>query len=114
VIVAEDLTGAAVDEARRLVHDNGTVAVIAPAALIHELTEALASSGLPFGQLGEPVSVHAATSVKGLEFDAVVVVEPSAIAADAPKGLRLLYVALTRPTRHLTVIHRAPLPPALS
>ncbi len=49
----------------------------------------------------------------GLEFDAVVVVEPAAIVEESPQGLRALYVALTRPTRRLAVIHTRPLPPAL-
>ena len=114
VITADDLVAAAVDEAARLVADNGTVAVIAPSPMLAELTKALTDSGLPFGELGEPVTLHAAPAVKGLEFDAVVVVEPAAIVDDAPRGLRLLYVALTRPTRHLSVVHRAPLPRAMS
>ena len=46
---------------------------------------------------------------KGMEFDAVVVVEPAAILA-ASHGPGLLYVALTRSTDRLTVLHTAPLP----
>ena len=55
-----------------------------------------------------PVSV-----VKGLELDGVVVVEPAAMVADEQQGLRALYVALTRATRRLTVVHSAELPPAM-
>jgi ATP-dependent exoDNAse (exonuclease V) beta subunit len=40
-------------------------------------------------------------------------VEPAAIAGHDGRGLRLLYVALTRPTRHLSVLHARPLPRAL-
>ncbi|MGW7042021.1 AAA family ATPase [Streptomyces avermitilis] len=58
----------------------------------------------------ESVSVLTADEAKGLEFDHVVVVEPSAVAADTPAGLRRLYVALTRCTQSLTVVHRRPLP----
>ena len=47
---------------------------------------------------------------KGLEFDAVIVVEPAEIVASEPAGLRALFVALTRPTRSLTVVHARPLP----
>jgi DNA helicase IV len=47
---------------------------------------------------------------KGLEFDAVVVVEPAAIAGDTARGLRLLYVALTRAVQELVVVHAQPLP----
>ena len=46
--------------------------------------------------------------VKGLEFDHVVVVEPALI-AEGETGLRELYVALTRPTRTLVVVHAHPL-----
>ncbi|HKY67760.1 MAG TPA: ATP-binding domain-containing protein, partial [Acidimicrobiales bacterium] len=51
---------------------------------------------------------------KGLEFDAVVVVEPAAIAGDSARGLRLLYVALTRAVQELVVVHAHPLPTGLS
>lgn len=51
--------------------------------------------------------------MKGLEFDHVIVVEPVAIAATKPSGLQQLYVALTRPTQSLTVLHERVLPQAL-
>jgi len=56
------------------------------------------------------VTVVEATAAKGLEFDAVVVVEPAAIAGDDARGLRLLYVAMTRPIQHLSMVHSQPLP----
>ncbi|WP_406337686.1 HelD family protein [Streptomyces sp. NBC_00649] len=60
---------------------------------------------------GHPeVAVLTADEVKGLEFDHVVVVEPAAIVNDEPVGPRRLYVALTRCTQSLTVIHHRPLP----
>ena len=51
-------------------------------------------------------------AAKGLEFDHVIVVEPALIAA-REQGLRELYVALTRPTTTLVVLHARPLPPEL-
>jgi len=60
-----------------------------------------------------PVTVVDAVAVKGLEFDAVVVVEPAAIAGNDARGLRLLYVAMTRPIQHLSIVHAEPLPPLL-
>jgi DNA helicase IV len=60
------------------------------------------------------ITVVAATAVKGLEFDEVVVVEPGDIAGTDARGLRLLYIALTRPIQHLSIVHALPLPPALS
>ena len=41
----------------------------------------------------------------------MIVVEP-ALVADRHQGLRELYVALTRPTRTLVVLHARPLPPS--
>ena len=43
-------------------------------------------------------------NAKGLEFDAVVVVGPDEIVAESPGGIRVLYVALTRPTQRLITI----------
>jgi DNA helicase IV len=56
----------------------------------------------------------APSQTKGLEFDAVLVVEPARILADGPRGAAELYVALTRATQRLGVLHRDPLPQALN
>ncbi|MFI9504162.1 RNA polymerase recycling motor ATPase HelR [Nocardia sp. NPDC052566] len=56
----------------------------------------------------------AASETKGLEYDAVLVVDPDRILADGPRGAAELYVALTRATQRLGVVHRSPLPPSLS
>ncbi len=53
------------------------------------------------------------TEAKGLEFDSVIVVEPAGIVA-RPHGLNLLYVAVTRPTQRLVVVHHDPLPEPLA
>ena len=108
----------------------GRVAVLGPAVMLPELTRALADAGLdpvdprdPAGSgLGAGLVVLPADETNGLEFDSVIVVEPSLVAAvsDEPagegppvattRGLRTLYVALTRPTKRLTVVHAEPLP----
>lgn len=54
------------------------------------------------------------SQTKGLEFDAVLVVEPDRILADGPRGAAELYVALTRATQRLGVLHHGPLPRALT
>ncbi|MFR9772611.1 RNA polymerase recycling motor ATPase HelR [Nocardia sp. SC052] len=56
----------------------------------------------------------AAAETKGLEYDAVLVVEPERILADGPRGAAELYVALTRATQRLGVLHQGPLPQALT
>jgi hypothetical protein len=60
-----------------------------------------------------PVVVLGADEVKGLEFDCVVVVEPAQIVAEAEHGLRSLFVALTRCTNRLAIVHAEPLPEVL-
>ncbi|MEU0570982.1 ATP-binding domain-containing protein [Nonomuraea sp. NPDC005983] len=68
----------------------------------------------PESDLEAPVVVLTVTQAKGLEFDAVVVVDPSGILAQSPRGVQDLYVAVTRATRRLTVVHEGDLPPMLS
>ena len=58
-------------------------------------------------QWDEQVSVCGTETVKGLEFDAVVVVEPGRIADNAPSrpvAASDLYVAMTRPTQRLVIV----------
>jgi DNA helicase IV len=108
----------------------GRVAVLAPAVMLQELARWLSDAGLdatdprdPAGDgLAAGLVLLPADETNGLEFDSVIVVEPSLIASvgdepagEAPpvtttRGLRTLYVALTRPTRRLTVLHADPLP----
>ncbi|MBX6387927.1 MAG: ATP-binding domain-containing protein [Frankia sp.] len=59
------------------------------------------------------VAVLTVADSKGLEFDAVILLEPAALLAGPTRGLADLYVALTRATRTLTVLHTGDLPPAL-
>ncbi len=61
----------------------------------------------------EVVSVLPAAQAKGMEYDHVLVVEPATIADRGPAGLRQLYIALTRSTQSLAVLHASPLPAAL-
>ncbi|MEU5883216.1 ATP-binding domain-containing protein [Spirillospora sp. NPDC047279] len=57
------------------------------------------AAGLP-----ERVQVLDVLEAKGLEFDAAVIVAPETVAAQSPRGLRVLYVAVSRATQRLTVI----------
>ncbi|MGV9267309.1 HelD family protein [Kitasatospora sp. NPDC003701] len=63
--------------------------------------------------LDSPVVLMTAAQSKGLEFDAVLVVEPSEILAAHTRGGNDLYVALTRATKSLGVIHSRELPEML-
>ncbi|WP_142103062.1 HelD family protein [Pseudonocardia cypriaca] len=63
--------------------------------------------------LTAPVVVLPVSAAKGLEFDAVIVVEPAELLAESPRGRGDLYVALTRATQRLAVVHAEPLPAML-
>jgi DNA helicase IV len=75
-------------------------------------------AGVALQSVPSGVTVVSPPEAKGLEFDAVIVVEPAkfvpATGDEHRAGLRLLYVALTRAVQTLTIVHREPLPPALS
>jgi DNA helicase IV len=60
------------------------------------------------------VAVLTVADSKGLEFDAVLLVEPGALLTGPTRGLADLYVALTRATRQLTVVHTGDLPDVLA
>ena len=70
---------------------------------------------------GADLVVLGAEGANGLEFDAVVVAQPAQIASRGssdpsvvtPRGLRTLYVAMTRPTRRLAIVASEALPDTL-
>jgi len=93
----------------------GSVAVIVPRLLVDAVSDAFVARGIEHGRatrhgLDSQITVVAVGLVKGLELDASVVVEPASIVDDEAQGLRALYVALTRSTKRLAVVHARPLP----
>ena len=60
--------------------------------------------------LNRAVAVLTPQESKGLEFDAVVVVEPQRIVDEIARGAAALYVAMTRPTQRLHLVTTAGLP----
>lgn len=123
-LATESALAAAAERDRLAENDGGKTAVIAPAELLARLAEALAapfadgheqlSSSDARALLDAPLAVLSTDAARGLEFDSVVIVEPSLLVAEHPHGLRALYVALTRTTRRLVIVHSAPLPPSLA
>jgi DNA helicase IV len=79
---------------------DGRLAVIAPASRLASL-DGLAGDE---PDLDGPVAVLTVRRAKGLEFDAVIVVDPDGIVAESPRGRSDLYVALTRATQRLGVL----------
>jgi DNA helicase IV len=108
---AEDLprtVADAVAEAREPARAGGRLAVVAPAGLLPALAGALpdASWGTE-PDLTAPVVLLAPQQAKGLEFDTVIVAEPDLIRSGSARGLNDLYVALTRATQQLGLVHTA-------
>ena len=95
----EHLLAEAYREAARLAETDGLLALIVP--------EELYDSALAAASLYDDVPLLTPRQAKGLEFDHVVVVEPALV------DLRELYVALSRPTKTLVVVHARPLPRGL-
>ncbi|WP_084796280.1 HelD family protein [Pseudonocardia asaccharolytica] len=90
----------------------GRVAVLAPAGRVAALRGCLPGFAGE-DDLEAPVVVLPIMAAKGLEFDSVVLVEPAEVLAGSPRGVNDLYVALTRATQRLTVVHTDELPPVL-
>lgn len=94
---------------------SGNVAVITPDDMAPSIVEAFSSRGVSVGSatkdgLDKPITIVPVGLVKGLEVDVSVVVEPAEIVSSMPQGDRSLYVALTRSTKHLMIVHSKPLP----
>jgi DNA helicase IV len=104
LVQADDPLAAAYEEAAALAGEDGLLAVIAPASQRGEGSASLFDD--------TRAAVLTAREAKGMEFDHVIVVEPAQIVEEAVEGqgLRELYVALTRPTTTLVVVHSRPLP----
>lgn len=93
----------------------GRFAAIASKGSAQDLRDAVASEVAARGleDLADRLDVHSVESVKGLEFDACVVVDPASILSASARGAGDLYVALTRSTQRLTVLHHGDLPDAM-
>ncbi|HLL37919.1 MAG TPA: UvrD-helicase domain-containing protein [Streptomyces sp.] len=108
VRATDDLPGAVAKAVGELTPAEGRLAVIAPRALHRSLAARL--DGVTAGaepDLTRTVVLLDPRQAKGLEFDSVLVVEP------ARYGTSDLYVALTRATQRLGVLHTGALPEGL-
>jgi DNA helicase IV len=108
--LAEQLPALVAEEAAAV--GNGRVAVLGPEARVVELRKLVPAAS--DDDLDAPVTVLTVSQVKGLEFDAVVLVDPAAILTESPHGLNDLYVALTRTTNRLCIVHPGMLPDVLN
>jgi DNA helicase IV len=98
---------------------DGRLAVIVPADRLDELGEAV-TTAVPAAAIGDepdlerPVVVLTVHQAKGLEFDSVIIGDPAGILAESPRGHNDLYVALTRATQRLGVVHPGVVPDVLA
>jgi DNA helicase IV len=100
-------------------HRHRLTGVVAPPALHESLSEALSEVGLAavdhVHELGhDDVPLFGPETVKGLEFDGVVVVNPHEILDGTTRGARLLYVAMTRAVQELAFVSSAPAPTVIA
>ena len=96
----------------------GNVAVICPRSLYRSVVDGFTEAGVDIGSAARDGLDHQITAVpvnlvKGLEVDVGIVVEPSLILAEEPQGYRSLYVAMTRATKRIALVHAQPLPEIL-
>jgi hypothetical protein len=124
------LTALLTSTVRAAVTGVGSVGVITPDALLGRVVDTLSAAGIAHVVLGdEPATgpdlqvefdakldVVPASLAKGLEFDHVVLLDPSGVVAgeaDRVTGLRRLYVCLTRAVTSLRIVHGTALPEEL-
>ncbi|MDI6101568.1 AAA family ATPase [Actinoplanes sp. NEAU-A12] len=99
--------------------EEGRLGILVPESLEASLGAELVAS-VPGAAVGEQpdllnhVVLMTVRQAKGLEFDSVLVVAPDEIIAESPRGLSDLYVAVTRATRRLGILHTTDLPKVLS
>lgn len=101
-------TVVAVADAERARIGSGTIGVIVPEAQVDTVRQRLARTEADVRGLASPnagsLTVLTGADAKGLEFDGVLLVDPDGVGADAARAAAAVYVAMTRPTRRLTVI----------
>lgn len=120
--VAESALAQAAAEAAARLHRQGVgrLAVIAAPERVADLLAAmreraeLPAAGVGSSGVDDEIAVMTAQDSKGLEFDGIIVVEPIELLHGHDRGAGDLYVAMTRPTRCLEILHSRPLPEGIA
>ncbi|MDO5676526.1 MAG: AAA family ATPase [Propionibacteriaceae bacterium] len=82
---------------------NGTIGVVVPPSRLRDV-QLYVMQDPRLAPFEDRVIVVTALQAKGLEYDGVLVVSPDEIIAEAPGGVRVLYVALTRATQKMITL----------
>jgi DNA helicase IV len=115
----DDLHAAVAEVTAAVKHRQKLTGIVAPASHHPAIEASLAEAGLHtvdhVHELGPTeVPLFGSETVKGLEFDGVVVVNPHEILGDTSRGARLLYVAMTRAVQELAFVTDADRPPIIA
>lgn len=110
----DDVIALTVDQAQQHAGMGRFVGVIVPDDLVDSVADSFKAASVNFksassGELGQSINLMSAVESKGLEFDAIVVVEPARIGRQNTHGLRHLYIALTRTTKYMSVVYSEPM-----
>lgn len=117
-VAPDELLSTAASETLRAVENfveggAGRVAVVAASARLETLRTEISKRNAAQLHGSDPiVSVIDPHEAKGLEYDAVILVEPSEIVSHV-NGVSDLFVAMTRATKRLSIVHCAALPRGL-
>ncbi len=118
-VTADQLAGILRAEAESLAGRGLSIAVICAADRVDDVAASLRDNEVAAEAVGrgalpgrESVAVLDPAQAKGLEFDAVVIVEPAEV-FELPSGGRHLYVSMTRAVQYLALVAARPLPTAL-
>jgi AAA domain len=113
-VAADDLPAAAASLSTALAAGVGSVGIVA-AAVHHPALTATGDLTETTAHLSGTTDLLSLQAIKGLEFDATLVIDPTTILTERPDGgPGGLYTALTRSTRALAIVHTEPLPDALA
>lgn len=113
VVTTATLANAVAEEVLVARHRHVLTGVVAPLHLHATISAALTTHGLEAVERVQNlqrthIPMFTAEAVKGLEFDAVVVVNPTEVFDGTARGARLLYVAMTRAVQILRMVGDAP------
>jgi DNA helicase IV len=112
--IPDDQIASSVRDAVRRERDrlgDGRLAVLVPAQCLASVRAAMPE--LDGADLTDPVVILTVREAKGLEFDAILIVEPRLLRDGSARGANDLYVALTRATKRLGVLHTGHVPDEL-